>query len=276
MLKGFIFSPSRAKILFIFVHGLSGSLLSRIELAFELAKSGAAVLTFNNRGYGIINHFNRINRQGRRAEIIGQAHEVFTDCVDDLEGAVRFGVKAGYKKIILVGHSTGCNKIAYYLAKKSPAVVKGAVFLGPMSDYASVHQIAPEVVCRRAVAHARRLVAVGRPHELLPASLWPDVIDAQRFLSLYIPESLEEIFSYAVVGKKPAILRQVRKPLLVILAENDEFRDRPTVEIVRWFKGASSGRLMSVKIIKNSLHHFQGFSRPVKKMILNWSDKINR
>jgi len=277
LLNGLLIDNQRSKILFIFVHGLSGNLFSRSELANHLVNSGAAALVFNNRGYGIINKFRQFRPRSEKkyqVKIFGQAHEVFSDCLDDLDGAINFGVRAGYKKIILVGRSTGCNKIAYYLSQKSPTVIKGAVLLAPVSDYSIVRRDFPTTKLKRVVGYAQHLVKAGRAHELLPTKIWPEIIDAQRFLSLYTPESLEEIFSYAVPTKKPTILQKIKKPLLICLAAEDEFGDRSAEKIAAWFKSALVKQSGELKIISGANHSFSKQAVKLQKIIAVWISKL--
>lgn len=277
LLNGLLLSAKRSRTLFIMVHGLSSSLFSRRQLVDRLASSGADVLVFNNRGFGIINTFSRINPKDPEQVdklVIGQAHEVFSDCLDDLDGAVRFGAQRGYKKIILVGHSTGCNKISYYLSRKSPALVKGAVLLGAVSDYAEAKKNVPARQLARALNYSYRLVKAGRDHELLPSHIWPRAMDAQRFISLNTPDSEEEIFTYASPDKKPVTLRKIKPPILVVLAEQDEFGDRPMIEIAQWFEQALKDKAALVKVIKGAPHSFAGKNNQVAKIMLDWFNQF--
>jgi hypothetical protein len=107
----------------------------------------------------------------------------------------------------------------------------------------------------------------------MPKNIWEYTLDAQRFLSLYTPESVEEIFTYAS-GKDPKILRQAGKPLLTILAAEDEFCDRPIKEIADWFKENMVGKKCETKIIKESFHNFSGHESKINRFIKNWIAKI--
>jgi pimeloyl-ACP methyl ester carboxylesterase len=70
----------------------------------------------------------------------------------------------------------------------------------------------------------------------MPAHLGPwFVCDAQRFLSLYTPDSAEEIFTYAQPGKIPRTLQKSRIPTLVMLAGKDEHTKRPANDLAQWF-----------------------------------------
>src|SRR3989344_3994372 len=105
---------------------------------------------------------------------------------------------------------------------------------------------------------------------MLPAHIWYQEFDAQRFLSLSTPDSVEEIFSYAQPKKNPRILRSVKVPVLVLLAEKDEYGDRPAKKIAEWFKEHIRARKSDVRVISGAPHSFADSERKVATTILRW------
>ncbi len=263
LLNGLWFGPTRAETVIIWVHGLSSSLFSKQEIMEKLARGTTAVLAFNNRGSGTVNGVRNI--KGRRM-LGGAAHEIFTDCVDDIDGAIRSARKHGAKNIYLAGHSTGCQKSVYW-AHKRKSGVKALILLAPMSDHAgAVHHDGAAAV-RRALTAARALVAKGEAHTLLPKRLAgsASVCDAQRYISLYAGEGAEEIFMYWDALKKPRVYRSVEVPMLVLLAEHDEYADRPASEIEEWFtEHLYTGE---VRVIAGTDHGFKGAESQVVRYI---------
>jgi len=203
---------------------------------------------------------------------MGMAHEVFTDCIDDIDGAINCASSFGAKNIYLVGHSTGCQKSVYYLAKKRSSLVKGAILLAPMSDFADVYTFVDKKIYNKALACAKKMLANGKSHELMPKNIWPYVLDAQRFLSLHTPNSVEEIFSYAT-DREPKLLKKVQAPLLVVLAGDDEHKDRPMEQISDWFKKNCSKQNCEIKTIAGSQHKFEGHIDELVSLIKGWSLK---
>lgn len=271
LLSGLWLGPDKPRRVFIFIHGLGGSIFSRHELFEFLVDPQTAVLTFNNRGSGLVNGLKKV-KSGKSfyQGLGGVAHEIFTDCVDDIDGAVSFASLAGVKEIYLIGHSTGCQKSIYYLAKRPKSLVRGAVLLAPVSDYSALMKEIDISKYRRALAAAKRLVSKKNPHGLLPDSVWEGIIDAQRFLSLYTPDSLEEIFSYAS-DRFPSTLRQVKKPLLVILAGQDRYHDRPATDLAAWFNQVLSDRPAQIGIIDEVDHDFSPAFAALAKSIKRWT-----
>lgn len=274
LLWGLQLGSSQPRRVYVFIHGLGGGIFSRIDLISQLPDKNSAVLTFNNRGSGLVNGIKK--RQGKKyqyANLGGLAHEVFTDCVDDISGAVNYALALGAKEIFLVGHSTGCQKSIYYLAKKANSPVKGAILLAPVSDYSAMKQEIDWLSYRKILREANKLVRMGREHSLLPAGLWKTPIDAQRFLSLYTPDSQEEIFSYAT-ERQPVLLKKVKQPLLVLLASADEYHDRPAAEIAAWFKKSLAKQMADTMVIQGVGHDFSSAEQKICRLIRDWSNRL--
>ena len=262
--------PKRA---FISIHGLTSNLFSGNKL-FPLVNADNAVLTFNTRGRDIVakvKHLNPDHPKGYDSLVAGTAHEIFEDCVDDLEGAVQLCHDRGVKEVYLVGHSTGCQKSIYYLSKtNNKQRVSGVVLLCPLSDYAAVPLAVDKAQYEKALEYSRREVEDGRLHTLLSEEYWPsELIDAQRFLSLYTPESVEEIFTYSH-DKEPKAFQSVEVPMLVVLAGADEYCDRPTEKLKAWFDRSNVSSKYKSLVIKNALHNLKGVEDEVCNEIKGW------
>lgn len=270
-LPGLWFGPAKAKRAIVFTHGLAGSAFGQLSLAEPWADKNTSVITFSNRGHDKVSKLYRIanTKKGYTSTMAGEAHEVFTDCVDDIQGAIDFAKKKGIKEIYLAGHSTGCQKSVYYASKKADRAVKGLILLAPMSDYAAMVMLTKKEVLAKATQTARAMMKAGKKHELIPTTIWHEGIDAQRFLSLYTPESVEEIFSYAQPKKIPATLEKIKLPVLVVLGENDEFGDRPVKDIAAWFEKHINAK-KEVKIVPKVMHIFTGGESQVASMIRGW------
>lgn len=272
LLNGIIFGPEKPKNIFIFIHGLASNLFFNIDLYEKLCNKDTAVLAFNNRGTGIISGVKKMttkNKKGFEYVDAGMAHEIFTDCYDDIEGAVMEAKKTGAKNIYLIGHSTGCQKSVYYLSKNKKHKISGVIILAPMSDFADVHTFTDKKVYNRALNLSTKLIAKGKGHELLPLNIWPRLVDAQRFVSLFTPDSVEEIFSYAT-NREPKLLKKIKEPILAIMAGEDEHKDRPISEITDWFHRNLATKKYDIKVVEKSMHNFSGYSEELGKIIKTW------
>ncbi len=274
LLDGLWFGPQNPKRTFIFIHGLGADVFSGQDLLIPLLDSESAALFFNNRGHDGITRIDKIDkrkRKGRTSIPGGMSHEVFTECIDDIQGAINTALLHGTKEIILVGHSTGSQKAVYYLGSKGKRKTENSVtkviLLSPLSDYAGITKEVEKRTLANAQTEAERLVAEGKPHELLPSHFWSYPLDAQRFLSLYTPDSPEEIFSYAQPKKKPLTLQRVKSKIVVILGEKDEYRDRPVKFIAKWFEKMLQKQNARIFTIPNAGHSFTEYEDKVVTLI---------
>ena len=263
VLNGLWFGPKRPKRVIIWLHGMGSSLFSKLSIAQRIVDKNTAVLAFNNRGHAIVSRLRNIKRD--RSIRAGTAHERFIDCVDDIQGAVNFVRRQGVGNIFLAGHSTGCQKAIYWASRTGGRGVKGVILLAPTSDWWGETMLRGARKIAKVAAVARVLVRRGKEHELLPSSVWHEVLDAQRFLSLYSLDGAEEIFSYAQPKKNPRALKSVRIPILVLWAGREEFSDKPAREIKKWFeKHLRKGKVV---IIPRVRHSFRGGERVVAREI---------
>lgn len=278
ILNGLLFGPNKTSTGFIYIPGLSSNVFSKLDLIGLLSGVNFLVLSLNTRGHDKvvkIKKLNKLIKEGYHSVIAGGAHEVFTDCKDDLAGAVKYMLDRKIKNIYLVGHSIGCQKSVYYLAYgKYREKVKGAILLCPMSSYAAAVKKYGVKKLKRVASLARQMVRTCKQHDILPLSLWPGYDDAQRFLSLYTPNGVEEIFSYVNINKKPKTLLKVKQPLLVILAGQDENKDRSIKQIADWFSIYLKNQQSLLTILPKAKHSLSGFEKNVVKKIHQWVNKL--
>lgn len=272
ILNGLWFGPQSPSKIIIFVHGLGGNAFSSHRLITPLANSQTAVVTFSNRGHDQIASIKKIDdrkKKGYSRITAGEAMEIFTDCVDDIQGAVNYVLSVAPKaSIYLAGHSTGCQKSAYYLSRPGKQkFIKGVILLAPMSDYAALLKSDKNSNLKPAVNFSKNLLKKNQPQDLLPQEIWPDMVSAQRFLSLATPESPEEIFCYAVPDKNPSIYRKIRIPVLAVLAQKDEYRGRPIKKIANWFEKNSRSEKLSAGVIYSAPHNFYKYETRVQDLI---------
>jgi len=271
-LDGLWFGPTHPQRAIIFVHGLASTAFKN-KIARIWADNKTAVIAFSNRGHDKIASVKQLKKNSKKSRHIlaGEAHEVFTDCVDDISGALNFVKKRGVKNIYLAGHSTGCQKIVYWASRKNnQRLVKGLILLAPLSDYSIALKFDKDNKLARATKLAQSLVKSGKKHELMPKDLWQDLLDAQRFLSLSTPNSAEEIFSYAQDKKYPKTFKSVKLPMLVFLAEEDEYGDRPASQIAKWLKENTQSKDFTIKIIPKVSHNFYGAEKRISLNVKNW------
>lgn len=251
-LDGFL-RPARPRrdTLLIGIHGMHGDFhSSRLKKEFLLqSQTGPAdVLLFNNRGSGS-----------------GVETERFSDSLADLDAALAFGRRRGYRRFFLMGHSTGCQKSLHYLDRAARSGVRGLILLAPCDDYA---------ICRRALGRrtaarlrtARALQAAGRGGERMP----PDCqrFTARRFLSVADRARTEaSLFDYD--GPMRA-WRKLRTPVFVLFGTREEYACLPVREMVRRLEARTTVADYESVLIRGADHGFHGREREVCGEIARW------
>ena len=242
----------RSRTLLLVVHGMGGNFyrsVSKKALLTLAPPAGFDVLSFNNRGY-------------ERAVV----DEVFTDCRHDLEAALQFGRDRGYRQFVLLGHSTGCQKITYYQARRRHPQVAALVLTAIGDDYA----IARRDLGRRypaQLARARALVHAGKGETLLTAKGCLG-FSARRFLSVADPRQAEaEIFHLA---GRLRTFRKITCPTLAVLPEKEEFACLPVPEMSARLRAAARARPFDTVVIPDADHGFKGREVETTGVILDW------
>ncbi|MBI4276314.1 alpha/beta fold hydrolase [Candidatus Uhrbacteria bacterium] len=269
---GVVWPSCRGKTAIILVHGLGGSFTSwffRVETLLRLcARRGIAVGSFANRGSGRVNTL-VTERKTKHRPVGGAAFERFGDCVHDLRTAIDFFTAAGYRRIVLVGHSTGANKAVYYLWKTGDRRVQHLVLLGPLSDVVGEMQLRGRRL-PKLLQQARAQVRRGRGNELFTATLPEYLWSAQRYLSLYTHGSTEDVFPYAVRLGNWRAIASIRTPLTVIQGSNDQYLDRDASDVVEAFqKHAIRARQFRGIIIPEADHSFNGKEKELARALLS-------
>lgn len=277
--QGLVAWPEKeGKTAFIWVHGLTGDFYSNTTLLSLFAensnKKDFAFASFNNRGHDMIAGFRKIDTtssKGYSYATIGAGFEIFEECVYDIDAAVDFFVQKGYKKIVLLGHSSGANKVSYYAGVVKNVQVSGVVLMCPMSD-----RLDPSVNKEKIQENIKKcftLIEQGREDALITGMhFFP--MTAKRYISLVTPNTSEDQFGY---GDDPPVLKdyeQIKVPLYVLFAEKDEYADRPMVEIKKIFDLHQKSSLYSSHIIPEVFHNLVGKEKEIIEEIFTWVEKI--
>jgi pimeloyl-ACP methyl ester carboxylesterase len=203
----------RKRALLIVMHGMHSNFYRSALKKEMMRRCGAEafdLLLFNNQG----------------AEL-GTEDERFADGLHDLDAALAFGAREGYRQFLLAGHSTGCQKVTIYQARRARPEVKALLLLAPCDDYAiSRRDLGARY--RYWVRRAQTLVNAGRGEERMPACCMH--FAARRFLSVADPASPEaQLFDYGGPMKQ---YRRIETPLFVLFGTREEYACRPVREML--------------------------------------------
>lgn len=258
MLDGFYRPAPRAHApLLVFVHGMGSNFYrSSLKKAFlEAAPAlGLGILSFNNRG----------------AER-GTEDEKFSTCLADLDAAAEFARRRGHRKLVFAGHSTGCQKIVYWQARRRNPAVAGLVLLAPADDYA-VNRRDLGRGFEKKVAWAKRMMARGRGDA--PVTGLYERFTATRFLSLADDRAVEaNIFRYAGPLTQ---FRRVKCPVLAVFGENEEFAAIPPAEMLAILRRQTYSRDFDDWLIPGADHGFKGCEAELALSVCQWVRELAR
>src|SRR3989338_4860065 len=118
-LPGLFYAAQKPKAVAIYLHGNGSASVFYNEsknhpLAAALARQRTSILYFNNRGAHVIKRLSVGTGQKRPRRNYGMAYEKIKESIPDIDGAISFLKKRGYRKFYLIGTSTGANKICVY------------------------------------------------------------------------------------------------------------------------------------------------------------------
>jgi pimeloyl-ACP methyl ester carboxylesterase len=272
-LHGLLYEPDKttANVL-IHIHGWVGNFYENKfidHIAKEATQKGFAFLTFNNRGAGIITDFAKRKKTKVEYVRIGGSLEKFEDCTCDIQASIDFLATKGYKKIVLQGHSLGCQKAAFYLYKTKDKRVKGLVLLAPVDDFAYTKEELGKNY-EKSLIIARKMIKDGKSDKPVPKpmSFYP-LLNAEVFLNVTDPTSPSgRLFNYAGELKE---VQDINCPTLTIFGSKDEYQLNPDKQLNILKEKIKK---CNIRSINGAGHGFVGFEEILAKSISSWLNII--
>ncbi|MDG6989490.1 MAG: alpha/beta fold hydrolase [Nitrososphaerota archaeon] len=260
----------------VHVHGFGGnfaSFSSLFRIYGRALKQGFSLFTINTRGAGLKTRF----RSDNKSFTIGSSNEVFEDCVKDISGAILAVKRLGFERVILSGHSTGCQKVTYYQSLTQNESVKGLILLAPTDDY-NANKKDLGVKFDAAASLAKSMVALGMGHQPMPEETGVHFMSAMRFNSVANLENPEaNIFNYE--APKLNIYSKVEVPVLAVFGGQEQYRTKPVKQYIQKLYKDGNYRYtlehinvstFTGKIVAGAGHGFTGKASTLSKIIGKW------
>ena len=272
--QGMFFRPKKpTKKAILYVHGLTDNFygdLSALEaLSGRCEKEGWGLASFNTRGHDIVASVKKLdpqNPKGQTSVSLGSSYENFADCVYDIDAAITFLKKQGFLQVILAGISTGANKVCYYTGTQKDPRIAGVIMLSPISDV-SIESKSKHY--KENVKQMKTLIKQRKGESLLSGiSYLP--LTPNRYLSLFDPGGIEDVFDYYSKQPKLTVFSSIKLPLCVVLAGADEYADRPVLDILTVLQKHHRSSNFQGFIIPNAFHSFNGQEQKVADTIFRW------
>ncbi len=261
-LQGTYFDSEKKDVCVLFVHGQAQSILDN-EFACVwgkyLSSNGRSFLYGHNRGYDFINCM--VNKEGNFV-YNGATFEIFEDSLKDIDLWVNKIKELGYKKVILLGHSLGCNKVLYYISKYQENI-DGVIFAS-----------APDMVgiTKKEEKYFNELYneAINSEDNKLLSKLLcgTDYISAATFINENTEDNPIDNFP---IERNPKVFNQlstVTIPVLSLCGSN-EYPTYLKQELLK--EKAINCTDYTFKIIENTNHLYQNKEEEVSLLILNWT-----
>ncbi len=281
-LMGVHYEPESKNVAVLAIHGMSGNVVENYfchVLGKNLSDNGIGFIYSHNRGY---NHINDIatsqlqEKGGYKTVRIGVSYEIFDDCLIDIDSWIEEVKKLGYKNIVLMGHSLGCNKVIYYFSQRKQKNVIGVILASPPD---MVGQLKPEYQPNKEELfnEAKENVKNGESRKLLSKMLWDWYnLSSQTFLSLFTEGNNADNLPVTRNPEEWLQLASINVPIIAFMGEYDDIAIRGLSEDLELIKSKATGTSnFTQTVIPKASHVYDGQEDIVAKVILNWVKNLS-
>jgi pimeloyl-ACP methyl ester carboxylesterase len=255
----------------LMIHGMSGNILENYfahVLGEKLSENNFGYLYGHNRGYNHINDLvtsKVIPGKGYESKRMGAAYERFAESLFDVDSWIKEIVTLGYKRIVLAGHSLGCNKLIYYFYKRNPKNISGVILLSPPEpEYNPNH--------KKLLEEAKENIKNGSPRKILSEMVW----DWYNLSSQTYAEQTETggPGDNIPIRRNPERFEQLEAlsvPTLCVIGEQDDIVIRSLDEDMDLIeKKAINVKSFTKKFIKGASHTYDAVEENLADEILKW------
>ncbi|MDE1768883.1 MAG: alpha/beta fold hydrolase, partial [Candidatus Micrarchaeota archaeon] len=241
-----------------FVSSIVGALANALPQGFGL-------FSFNNRGHDQVSSMSKFIGAKRVRFRAGTSFEKFEDSVYDIGGAIDAMQKLGFRKFILCGHSTGCQKAIYYQYKMHDRRVSGIALLGPADDY---NLLKKQLGRRYAVVKGKckRLISKGKGEVIpdLEIGLCAQRLDSQINLGRVEARLLDYSGPMKEFGA-------IKVPILAVFGSEEEYRLMHVDKHLDILSRKSRSMHFSKLVIPDANHSFTSNETVLAKNIYAWA-----
>lgn len=277
ILNGLLNNGDTNKPAVILIHGFTSDFYSHKffhTIQSHLTEENIANIAIQTRGTGIHTEFLNTDRQD--GKYIGSYYEKLSEAHLDISAWIKFLQEAGYKDIILAGHSLGTIKAVRYMYEgEYRDKVKKLVLLAPFdkNGYIQRHSGAKRASrLEEAVAKLKE----GNGEETVPNNFEDYPISYETYVSWYENNDLSNMFDfYLGVTADFPILKKLKVPVKVIVGTKDEDFYIPefstltsTTEILN-----KNIKRLEIDLIEGAGHTYVGHEDQVAKSVTDYIRK---
>jgi len=278
-LQGIYYDTVTKKTCVLFIHGMSGNFIENYfgnALGEFLQQNSYGFIYAHNRGY---NHINDIaigeidNKNTFKTKRVGAVYERFEECLFDIDAWVKEVLSLGYKKIILAGHSLGCNKVIHYLhASKPNNSISGVILLSPPDMVANGKESGKSKVYDRQIKEAKKNLEEGFPRRLLSDPLWDwYTISSQTFLDMFEDGCSADNLPIMRNPKSFPELESIGVPILSVMGEYDDIVVRTLEADMDLLESKATNSPSFDKVfLRGASHTYDNREKELAGVILQW------
>ena len=250
----------------IITNGTGGNIFENKFLRIigdELEKQNISYICAHNSGA-----FQIIDLPSENHNRSGLTFEMFDNCVEDLQAYVDFAKAQGYKKIILGGHSYGCNKVIYYLYKTNNNNIDKYILISPTDTQ---ERTASEKVSADEIQNiANEYKNQNKLDDIMPilydkynfytARSFIDAMENKNHHNLPIynaKEGFNQLQTIAIKG-------------LFVMGQKDGFAKQNTQKHLEIINQFSRNKDNIIKVIEDAGHTFRGKEVDLSNVIINF------
>jgi hypothetical protein len=260
-------------LLLMHYHGLAGNFYENSFIHHFIRESlhrGISFMSVNSRAHDYLSDAHI----GGSLKVLrcGAAHSKLFEIRSDLEAWVRFAVDHGFTSIVLQGHSAGAVSVADYLLHGDmKANIVAAVFASPTDMVGVQIDIHGKQGFDNLLMEARKLVAEGNPHLIMPDKTFPGyVLDAETYLNLYEPNGLGDLFDFRT-PQRLRMLRSIGRPILCFFGNVNDVCSLPVKTALQNLRNELLPAIeTTISVIEGASHSYRGFETYVTLLVFNW------
>lgn len=229
----------------IYIHGLGADFESSAipkSISKKCAENSIDFLYANTQGSSLMRE---IALTDGRIINGGAAYENYNDWYPDLDAWFKFLKK--YKKIIVVSHSLGCNKVIDYMNKNHNKKVSKIFLLAPQDVNYLVNIKKHEGMLEEALENKKN----SNNNLLSKIFLGFCFLSTNTFLDFYENENINNI-PY-ISTKDYSIIKNIKTPMMIYIGSNDK-----NIDLDGYLKDFTKEcKNIKYKIIKDANHNFK-------------------
>ena len=277
-LEGFYVEPTNIAedIVFLQIHGMFENFhlpLFINIMADKIATNGYYFLTVNTRAKDYFIYFRQYKEDGSfEWKQEGGSYEIFSKCLLDIRGWLDY-CEGLDKRVILMGHSHGALKVAYYALNypNDPRVI-GLVLLSPSDDVGGqINDIGDKY--NDFLNIAQIMIDEKNGNEMIPHWCYGQPVTANMYMDMFGPDSDLAMFRYNEPSKGFSSFNIIKWPVLTIFGSDDKATAgvpaKNALELID--HALLSVKSHTTKIIEGANHHYIGKEEPLVNVILDWA-----